>query len=194
MDTGNLDYLLNLVYEYFYLKNTEKCYDTIDIDLNDIDDVSNIKIIPNLNKINNYINQIFNTNVTYIKKINDEYIFIRIGPVNTTISIKLYQSDETKNDLTSEDNNEKVMRFLLSDFVTKKITKHILLPILNIDLPVKNLLSFLSKHKDTEDLQKQVNKTLSISISEHFFKMMTLEDYINKNSDLINEKFKYLIR
>ena len=27
------------------------------------------------------------------------------------------------------------------------------------------------------------------SISEHFFKMMTLEDYINKNSDLINEKF-----
>jgi hypothetical protein len=193
MDTENLDYLINLAYEYFYLKNTEKCYDIIDIDLNDIDDVSNVKIVPHINKINSYINQIFNTNVTYLKKINDEYIFIRIGPVNTTISIKLYQSDETKNDLTSEDNNEKVMRFLLSDFVTKKFTKHILLPILNVDLPVKNLLPFFNKHPNTDELQKQVSKTLSISISERFFKMMSLEEYIDKNSNLINENFIFCV-
>ena len=189
MNTDNLDYLINLEYEYFYLKNSDKCFDTTNIELDDIDAISNIKLIPQADKINTYINQIFNTNVNYIEKYEDEYSFIRIGPINSTITIKLYQSEETKNDLTSEDNNGKTISFLLSDFVTKKQTKHILLPIFNIDLPVKRLIPFLSKYPELEKIQNATNKILSVSITERFFKMMSLDEYLNKHQEKINSEF-----
>jgi len=185
---NTLDYLLNLAYDFFYLKNNDKCYDIIDINLDDINDVSNIKLVPVINKINSYINHIFNTNVNYIGKTNDKYIFSRIGPINSTITIKLYQNDEMMNDLLSEDNNNKTMNFLLSDFVTKKLTRHIILPIFNIDISVKNLLPFLSKFPETSKLQNAVNKILSISITERFFKTMTLNEYLNKNPTKINDQ------
>ena len=87
----------------------------------------------------------------------------------------------------SEDNKNKTISFLLSNFVTKIQTKHILLPIMNIDLPIKNLIPFLLKYPETEKIQKNINKTISVTITERFFKMMFLDEYLSKYSNLIDE-------
>jgi hypothetical protein len=181
METYDLEFLINLLYEYNYVKKTDKCFDVNDITLDDIKDIDNIKIIPPPNKINAYINQIFNIDINYIKKYGQDYVFSRVGPLNTTISIRPYISDESRNDVNSEDNKNKQISFILSDLVTKKLTRHILLPILNIDIPLKNLIPFLQKYPDLE-LNKSNSKYLSISISERFFKMMTLDEYLTETN------------
>ncbi len=180
----DLEYLIQLLYEYYYVKdkNNNRCIDTIDIDLNDIDKVENIKIVPQLNQINSYINQIFNTDIRFLHKSDQYYVFQRIGPLNTTIYLKLYQDDNSRNDLSSEDNNNKRISFLLSDLVTKKLTRHILLPIMNIDIPIKNLLPFIQKFPELSDLTKHNNSIASISIFERFFKTMSLFDYFNEQN------------
>jgi hypothetical protein len=71
----------------------------------------------------------------------------------------------------------KVISFLLSDFATKGLTKHILLPIMNIDIRVKHLLPFLEKYPELENLTTNSDKTLSICITERFYKIMSLDEY-----------------
>jgi hypothetical protein len=194
MSNYDLDYLINIAYEYYYIKKTEKCFETSDIELSDSLKLENVKIIPSQNKMNTFINQIFNTNINYLTKYEDEYIFTRIGQLNTTISISIYSDEESIKDMEYEKNKHKQYTFLLSDLVTKKLTKHILLPIMNIDIPIKNLLPFLEKYPDTKMLQQHINGILSVNISERFFKMMTLNDYLSKNiNSLTEEEFMSII-
>ncbi len=68
MSNYDIDYLINLIYEFYYLKNSDKCFDIIDIEPSDMDNIDNVKIIPIPNKVNSYINQIFNADISYINK------------------------------------------------------------------------------------------------------------------------------
>ncbi|MFM7789054.1 MAG: hypothetical protein ACKO90_13200, partial [Microcystis panniformis] len=60
----------------------------------DASKLENIEIVPSPNKINSFINQIFNTNISYLTTYEDEYIFKRIGHLNNTISLSIYSDDE----------------------------------------------------------------------------------------------------
>jgi hypothetical protein len=195
MSQYDLDYLINLAYEYYYLKNADKCYEKFDIDISDSKVMSNIKLVPPPDKVNFWINQIFNTDINFIEKFEEKYLFSRIGPVNTTVVISMYPDTESRMKIDSDYNNDQQMSFLLSDFVTKGLTKHILLPILNIDLPIKNLLPFLQKHQQTENLWTHTNEYVSISIYERFFKSMKLEKFLSKTNveNMSEEDFYNLV-
>ena len=196
MSIHDLDYLINLAYEYYYLKNSNKCFDVIDIETSDAIEISNIKIIPTPDKINSYINNIFNVDINYLGKNGSNYMFNRIGALNTMIFLRQYIDSESRLDPNSEDNNNKQISFLLSDFSTKKLTKHILLPILNIDIPTKSLISFLSKYSELQNIISHPDRILSVSIFERFFHMMTLTEYLDTNGhnmtdmDLLNLIFQ----
>ena len=138
--------------------------------------MKNIKIIPKLNEVNAYVNQIFNTNIDYIKKYEDTYFFKRIGPINTLISLKLYTNNEFRNNINSEDNHHQQISFLLSDLITSKKTRNILLTIMNIDIPIKYLYKFLEKFK-LDEFNNISKKCLLITISENFYTMMTLFNF-----------------
>ena len=121
----DIDYLINLAYEYYYIKNTSKCVDIIDITIADSKVLSNIKYVPTYDKINSFINQIFNIDCSFIERSEQDYLFLRISPLNTTITIREYANKESINDINSEDNKNKQISFLLSGLLTEKLTKHI---------------------------------------------------------------------
>ena len=120
MNEYDLDNLINLAYEYYYIKKTDRCIDIVDISIEDSKILSNIKIIPAPDKINSYVNQIFNTDINFIGKFKSDYVFNRIGPLNTTITIRQYINSDEIDDIDSEENKHKQISFLLSDLVTKK--------------------------------------------------------------------------
>ena len=192
----NIDYLLNLAYDYYYNKNNKRNIQIIDIEEKDCNDLNNIKIIPENNKITSYVNDIFNTTINFLYKKDMNYYFLRIGIYNSLLVIRKYDNENIINDMTNEDNNNKKFNFLLSDFLTKKLTKHIIIPIRFIDIPASKLLLFLKNYNNLDNLYNY-NGTLSISIYENFYKMTTLYEYITNNnfkdiSDIYNMLFQII--
>ena len=61
--------------------------------------------------------------------------------------MRLYDSDKSINDLQSKDNINKVMKIFLSQFLN---TRHIICPILNIDIKLNNkyLNTFMANNVD----------------------------------------------
>lgn len=184
----DLEYLINLVYNFYYNKKFNECVNTLNISLEDANEIENIKYVPSSDQIDKWINQIFNVDIIYDGKNDNKYAFTRVSTHNCIILIKKYDIQNS-----SEENNDKKISFLLSDFVTKKFTRHILLPIMHIDIPAKKLMPFLRKYPDIDltNLTDKMNENiLSISIYEKFFKMQTLNDYLTKNiDDLDNNTF-----
>ena len=121
-----------------------------------------------------------------LKKNNDPY------SVNLTLFV--YNSDEINN-LSSSQNIDKVFLKLFSEFLTYETSKHILLQIINVDIPMINLDEFLvsiPELKQLTDISNVQNKVVSIGITEHFFKMVNLAEYLT-NSNKSDEVFSDVI-
>ena len=115
MNIDDIEYLINLVYEFYYVKNTTKCINTLDITLDDCKDISNIKITPSVDKVTKYINNIFNTDINYIGKYQQNYVFTRIGQLNTTITLRLYQDNDSIDDFVELKRAFSIMVFPLGE-------------------------------------------------------------------------------
>ena len=178
-----LDYLLQLAYDFYYNSSSTRDINIIDIELSDAENISNIKITPDENKIKYYINDIFNSSIIFLNKIYEDYIFIRKSNYNSLIKIRKYNDNI---------NNNYKINFLLSDFCTKKLTRHIIIPILCIDIPSEYLIPFFKNFVNIDNLINN-NNILSISIYENFFKMMTLKEFFNKNKDITKNDVLILI-
>ena len=188
-----LDNRILLAYEYFYERGN-KCYNIKQININDTKDINNLKMVLDENKINFFINQIFNTSIKYIKKNNIKYIFKRNGVYDTNIELSLYNDDDIKND---NNNKNEMMKFLLSEFITYDQTKHIIIPILNLDIKLKHLQLFLNKFNINDDINKLNNenpeKYIKINITEHFYSQTYLNDILNKMKDITENDLKILL-
>ena len=175
----NIDARILLAYQYYYEKNDNMCYNIKQVNVNDAKNPDNIKYQPTNEKMNNIINQLFNTDIKYIGKKGQKYIYERYGLYNVDVSISLYVDDL---DDINQSNNGEIMHFLLSDFLTYKQTKHIIIPIINLDIPLSSIRNFLNKTQN-DDIKKLLNnnddKILKINITEHFFKKKTLHDALS---------------
>ena len=189
-----LDNRILLAHEYFYNKEN-KCYNIKQVSIDDIKNIKNLKLIPEENKINFLINQIFNTSINFIKKNELKYIFKRSGIYDCNIELSIYQNNEIKDE---ENNKNESMKLLLSEFLIYEQTKHIIIPIFNLDIKLKNLHVFLNKFNTNEEIYKlnneNSNKMIKINITEHFFKQKFLNDLFNDNNfEIIENDFKILL-
>ena len=175
-----LDTLITDLYEMVY-SNSD---DFIPVFL----DITNLKM--EQFKMPNYDLDVIFSDVNYIKTVPSGLLdkdgnsvnvlyFKRIGThKNSTIEIIEYSDKYVANDLNNPINVNKVIRKLLSELVISKKTKNILLPIINVDATGLEL----SKYESLKSLV-DTTKLYSINITEHFYGLWTLDDFLNKKKD-----------
>ena len=177
----NIDQLTNWMYEYFYDKKQTN-YNTDSVIISKMQP-HHIKYFGKELVTTEIINDIFNTNIKYIKNINDVHLLKRYKESLTlNIFIKLLNGNNEKdlNNLHNHNNIHSVISFLLDDLAVKGKTKHILLNLLNLDIPISELEMLLEKYPQFTNIIKQKNKYVRVSLTEHFFKMVSLDEVIMK--------------
>ena len=162
MDDIYLDNRILLAYEYFYNREN-KCYNIKQVSNDDIKNLDNLKLIPEENKINFLINQIFNTTIKFIKKNGLKYIFKRSGVYDCNIELSLYQDNDIKNYIN---NKNEMMKLLLSEFLSYDQTKHIIIPIFNLDIKLNsfwfNSNNLINEWQNHFYFYKHLEKNLSV--------------------------------
>jgi hypothetical protein len=190
----DLEDKINLVYEYLYNKNTKNCFSFNKITLGKIS-LDDIKIsLPSENQeekeyYDKNKSDILNSRLKLVlfNEKSYELLFKRYSnqfPLN--IKVKFYENSKSINSLETIINNDSLFSYILSELVLSKKTKHILLPIINLDVNYSDIESFIS-----DSLSKSVIKTgilnnniidkCCLQLREHFFKSVSLEKYLLEN-------------
>ena len=192
-----LDEKINLLYDYVYNHNTTY-FSIKKIILGKIS-IDDIKIpFINLDKLkmneedqqaeltyyNDNINDILNAK---FKQLDDSYLeFKRYSeqfPV--LLKIKFYKKNEI-NLIESKINNDSLFSYILSELVLMNKIKHVLLPIMNIDVKCNNISKIINNelnHKKIKDLinTNKMSNICCLQLREFYFKMKTLENYLINN-------------
>jgi hypothetical protein len=201
---NDVNNLLRLAYDFYYNPNKTLCYDVKPINLQDVEDYKSIKRVYNKNQTYMFVNNFLNDKIVFVKKImtlfGNKFIFKKINdPYSVNLSIFIYNTGE-QNNLSSPQNINKIFLKLFSDFLSYDQTKHILLQILNVDVGLVDIEDFfvnsgIQELKELLNTQNINNKVVSIGITEHFFKLVYLDDFLNENtlSSWDEESYKALI-
>jgi hypothetical protein len=189
-----LDENINLLYNYLYNKDYNKnLIENEKIILGKIG-LNDIKYSLDLNNeeytfiINNILNSNFKLN-----NIDDEHNIIQLNKYSdesfdTFIKLSFYKTQNDINNLDSPINNNLLFLYLLSSLVINKETPHILLSIFNIDMKLDDIKKMIFHNKKFENIQEKINNKLisnicCVQISENYFSLKLLSDYI-KNNDI----------
>ena len=195
MDKENydLDDKINLIYDYIYNVNTNGCYKYDKIKLGEIS-LSDIKymisndemyklykdnILNSKFKITSYDN---NTNELIIKRYSDQF------PV--TVKINFYKNVDTINTFENPINNDSLFSYLLSQLVLSGKTKHILLPVINLDVTFSDISTMIGSDGSHDSIYNSIKNneildTCCLQVREHFFKTTNLFDYIKENTCIL---------
>jgi hypothetical protein len=192
-DFLDLEDKINLIYDYLYNVNTKNCFSFDKISLGKIS-IDDIKIsIPEGNndlefytktkedllsarfKISNYDDE---TKQIILKRYSNQF------PVN--IKVNFYSTNEKANSFDSKVNNDSLFSYLLSQLVLGKKTKHLLLPIINIDCDLDSIENIIRNDNLYGKIKSAINSgeisnKCCLQLREHFFKSTSLEDYLSKN-------------
>jgi hypothetical protein len=183
----NIDERARIIYDYIYNHN-EKNYKKHSISLQNINK-DTIKISDS----KYWINNILNNNISFIKNINNIYLFKRTSN-NLSVNIFLYPLDDYENDLDdlhTQNNMNAVMSYILSELSINHKTRHLLLNLLNIDIDSNDIKQLLIKFPEIDSTELLKNKKFGISVTEHFFKIKTLDEVLKENT-FTDEKYQGL--
>ena len=176
----NIDFCLNLLFDYIYGKPTE-CYELQykskkNLPINDL-------------KKNQHFDQtnILKTNITYKGKNHDKLIFKRHSKTSypSLIRIGLYsKSNININDFSRGELIDMKINYLLSELAINDIFKFILFPVFNFDTNIKKIKQLNESMSNV--LEKEIKKerhedTLYLQIFEHYYKLKTLNEYLKLN-------------
>jgi hypothetical protein len=182
----NIDNRAELIYDYIYNHN-EKKYKKESISLQNIN-----KDVIKISDSKYWINNILNNNITFIKNINNIFLFKRNN--NLPLNIFLYPLDDYESDLDNlhtQNNMNAVMSYILSELSINNKTRHLLLNLLNIDINSNDIKQFLIKFPEVDVVNLLKYKKIGLSVTEHFFKMKTLDEVLKENT-FTDEKYKVL--
>jgi len=190
----NLDDKINLLYDFVYNQNSKNCFSIDKIALGKIN-INDIKLsIPEPNETeylqqyemekNNILTGKFQllsfdetTNQIYLKKFSNQF------PI--TVKINLYNNNVIINSLTNSINNESLFSYLLSQLILFKKTKHVILPLTNIDINISELDKIIPSDIFTKINSlinnNKIQEVCCLQLREHFFSSSTLHDYLLKN-------------
>lgn len=196
MDNNFLDLedKINLIYDFLYNLNTKNCFSFDKISLGKIDidaiKVSHPEYEANTDAYNYILREILASKFK-ITGYDDELKQITIKrysnqfPVSVKVNFYPYELENIDTfDCTI--NNDSLFSYLLSQLVLGNKTKHILLPVINIDTDITSIEP-LCKNDPLYDKLKNALKLNLISekcclqLREHFFKSVSLEEYLSNN-------------
>ena len=190
----DLENKINLIYDYNYNINNKNCFsfDKITmgkISLNDIkislpdSDQESIEyyeanksdVLNGKFKLLNYDEE---SNIIFLKKYSNQF------PINVKISF--YTDIKKIESFDNKINNDSLFSYLSSQLVLSKKTNHIQLPIMNIDIKFNEIEHFITNDSSHSKIKKQIINgtildTCCLQLREHFFKSITIEDYLNEN-------------
>jgi len=175
-----IDFCLNTLYDCVYNKSSEKCYTIKPI-------IKSLIKLHDLKKDSNFkCDEIFkNCTIKFINKVKNRFLFKRTSDSTypCTISIGSYSSNPnygSENDLGREEMINIAMMYMLSETVINDKLNHILLPIMMFDISgekIKKLIPDITTYfKELDD-----KHDLYVLITEHYFKMTTLREYLKNN-------------
>ena len=187
---------INLIFDFFYNINTSNCFTNYKIILGKID-INDIKFSITDNKQDEELYNNEKTNILDGKykllnfnEDNNEFIFKcyhKNSSYPVIIKINFYKKLNTIKDFNNEINNDNLFSYILSSLVLNKKTKHILLPIMNIDINfseleniIKNDIFIYQKIKFSMN-NNNITNICCFQIRENFFKTVNLIDYIKDN-------------
>ena len=189
----NKNFNLNEKINFYY----NKCYDTKVKPFSNSSSVNDNKVTSNNDLFNlsgggedtykldlshdinskDIINQISKGKFKMVKKNKDNSIVIKRYSDNLPVNLYIDK-------VTNESENELKVSKQLSELVFSSKTKHILLPIVNLNLNYKNLTKIF-KHNNNNEIAEVLesykkNNNFNISIKENFFKGGYLKEFLNK--------------
>lgn len=190
----DLEDKVNLLYDYIYNTNTKNCFSLDKIQLGKIG-LDDIKIpLPSNNSdeidfYNSNKSDVLSGRFKLVHYDTDNHKLLfkkysNLYPVDVKIS--LYNNDKVINSFDSPINIDSLFSYLLSHMVTTRKTKHILLPIINIDAKLADIEKYISDDPSyglikNALLNNEVIDTCCLQVREHFFKTTSLEEYLKKN-------------
>ena len=190
----DLENKINLIYDYNYNLNNQNCfsYDKIIMGKIGLDD---IKIsLPNSdsesieyyksNK-NDVLDGKFKL-LNYDKESKSFLLKKYSNQFSIDVKINFYTDNKKIGSFDDKINNNSLFSYLLSQLVLSKKTNHIQLPIMNIDIKFNEIEHFISNDLSYSDIKKEINignllDTCCLHLREHFFKSVSLEEYLKEN-------------
>ena len=182
MDFKNVDIndRLNIAYDIFYDNNNE--YQTGNYNTVEFKNIDNLKLTTNATNVKTIVNNIFNVEINLISSSNNKYIFERInGNHKSEIILSLYD-DAYINELEDPDslcNKNELIKLMLSEFLIDKKTNHIIISIINLDIPIEDLNIFFIKYEKLKSLSLLKKKIVKINIIENYFNKSSLKNALN---------------
>lgn len=193
----NLDDKINLLYDYVYNQNTKNCFslDKIKLGKIGIDDIKlSIPELDNKEEIDNYeLNKKYILNgrfkiLSFDEKTSQLYLKKYSNQFPITMKISFYNnSDKINNLFDSPINNDSLFSYILSELILLKNTKHIILPLINIDVKISDIEKIISDDIYYDKIKNLIKNNEIIDICclqlrEHFFKSINLVEYLEKNN------------
>jgi hypothetical protein len=184
----NLLYKINLIYNFLYNLTYLNCFKIDKINLGEIE-LDDIKLVDE-KEINEYIEDLNKSTFSYLKYNEKEtLIYFKRYSDSYTVTVKIGTYTNDINKLNNSCNNDALFSYLLSQLVLNKKTIHILLPIVNFDVPFEKI-DKLIKNIPIYNLLKgkiefnEIKNIFSVRIREHFFTSISLEEYLSENTCL----------
>lgn len=182
----NLDFLLNIYYDLVYHKNPEKDYRLEPISR------KNIEMI-DLKKPSDFDSSyIFSGDFKYLGFRNGRLHFKRkskTGGYPCELSIGFYETNNVTN--TSKGILYDVaMMYMISELVVNEKFKHSVLPVMLFDMKyddLKQKIPDIDKYVTKYNMKCDEHCIAYCLITEHFFEMMSLREYLEKNAANMSE-------
>jgi len=185
----SIDFCMFVLYDKVYNKISKNCYTVSSIIKNEIT-LENIKRIEHID-----LSKVLGTGkFKYLGFYNDKWTFIRKSDnYNCTVSIGKYNKNNMNlNDLKRGELINMAMHYILSEIVISEQFRFVLLPITNLDITHNKLVKFNNIYENIDN--QNANTNYYINITERFFDMMTLGEYLqkeSKNMELIDWKILF---
>jgi hypothetical protein len=189
-DYNDLDFLLNTLYDYIYNSKdsvSKTCYKLNPIIKKEMV-LEDIKIIGDENidkkKIFESEFKFMMTHTHPTTKINKHY-FKRYTKSSYPSTLVIYEYDNKNNrydDIERPEVINMMAQYLFGELALTDKFNHILLPLVNFDISVGELRKITDNIITDKYKGYDENIMLCVNVTEHFFKMNSLEDYLNENT------------
>lgn len=190
----DLEDKINLIYDYLYNLNSKNCFSFDKITLGKIG-LDDIKL--SLPSDNQEEKEYWNKNKSDI--LNGRFKLISFDeksynillkrysnqfPVNVKVSF--YKKPKSINLMEEPINNDSLFSYILSQLVLAKKTKHILLPVINLDVNYSDIENFTSDDSSNliiknGILNNYITDKCCLQLREHFFRTVNLEKYLSEH-------------
>lgn len=180
---------INILYDVIYSKTVKTKYKINNIKFGNInlDDIK-FKYIDS-EKYNEILTQVFLGKFKLLQYNNDNYSTILkkySDDLSLYISITPYKNHKGIDSFEDKNNNDSLFSYILSELTLNKKTRHILLPIINIDAEFQQISDILKNHESFSDYStaiqnNEISNMFSINVKENFFKGMFLNQYLENH-------------